>query len=251
MGINWTKFIALNMPIVMRQKRIFNFLRVLLSDIEDINSRGEEWRTRALQRASYNSSAIMLERMIREQMGAAVEIHPLDNSSYDFKVVVVKAGDSYDDARLRALIDTYKPADKAYYIENGAVEYEVSYTDYQCEQVNEVISVEFMSYRCEEINVDIANTITLVVDKTEEGETEVYAISEYPVASPIVVTLMYGQQLHFEVGASRSNGYIPSYGDLIDKWTILDINPAQDEYYHYQPGTVIQWRTRTTDISAR
>lgn len=251
MRIKWPRFIALNLPIVMRQKRIFNFFSVMLSGLEDLNSRGEEWRTRALQRASYNSSAIMLERMIREQMGASVEIQHLDNSSYDFKVVVVKAGDSYDDARLRALIDTYKPADKAYYIENGAIEYEVSYTGYECEKVSDIMTAQFTNYRCEQVYVNLINTISLVVDKNEYGDTTLYAISEYPVSSPIVVTLTYGLQLQFEVGASRSDSYSPSYGDLIDRWNIEDIQPAQDEDYHYQPGTVIQWRIQTTDISAR
>lgn len=251
MRINWSNFIALNLPIVMRQKRIFNFFRVMLSGVEDLNSRSEEWRTRALQRASYNSSAIMLERMIREQMGASVEIQHLDNSSYDFKVVVVKAGDSYDDARLRALIDTYKPADKAYYIENGAVEYEVSYTDYLCEKVSDIMTAQFTNYRCEQVYVNLINTISLVVEENETGELEVYAISEYPVSSPIVVSLLTNQQLQFEVGASRSDSYYPPYGEEVSKWAIESIEPAQDEDYHYQPGTIIQWRIQTTDISAR
>ena len=251
MRINWPKFIALNMPIVMRQKRIFNFLRVLLSDIENINARGEQWRTKALQQASYNSSAIMLERMVREQMGTAVEIQPLDNSFYDFKIVVVKVGENYSDARLRALIDMYKPADKAYYIDNGAIEYKASYTDYECERVSDEMTAAFTNYQCEQVYVNLINTISLVVDQDEEGYTILYAISEYPVSSPIVVTLSYGLQLQFEVGASRSDSYSPNYGDLIDKWNIEDIQPAQDEDYHYQPGTIIQWRIQTTDISAR
>lgn len=235
----------------MRQKRIFNFLRVLLSDIEDINARGEQWRTKALQQASYNSSAIMLERMVREQMGTAVEIQPLDNSFYDFKIVVVKVDENYSDARLRALIDMYKPADKAYYIDNGAIEYKASYTDYECERVSDEMTAAFTNYQCEQVYVNLTNTISLVVDQDEEGYTVLYAISEYPVSSPIVVTLSYGLQLQFEVGASRSDSYSPNYGDLIDKWNIEDIQPAQDEDYHYQPGTIIQWRIQTMDISAR
>ncbi len=250
MRINWNRFIAFNLPVVMRQRKIFNFLRELLSGVVDLHDRGQKWRESALQRASYNSSAIMLERMLRDQMGVVAEIQPA-NLPYDFKVVIVKEAETYDDARLRALIDKYKQADKAYYIENGAVDFKVSFADYVCEQLSDIFSAQFINYRCEQVYVNLINTITLVVDQNESGEVEVYATSEYPVSSPIVVTLMYGQQLQFEVGAKRSESYYPHYGDLIDKWSIEQITPEQDEDYHYQPGTVIQWRIQTTDTSAR
>lgn len=190
----------------------------------------------------------MLERMLREQMGVVAEIQPA-TLPYDFKVVIIKQGEHYDDARLRALLDKYKQADKTYYVENGSVLYEVAFSDYVCEQF--IYTAEWTNYRCEQVFVNLSNTITLVVDKTEDGTTEVYAISEYPVASPIVVTLLYGIELQFKVGASRSDSYYPNYGDLIDKWSIESITPAQDEDYHYTPGTVIQWRIQTTDTSAR
>lgn len=250
MKINWDRFIAFNLPVVMRQIKIFNFLKVLLSGVVDLHDRGQDWRDAALQRASYNSSAIMLERMLRDQMGVAAEIQPA-NSPYDFKVVIVKQGENYDDARLRALIDKYKQADKAYYIENGAVDFKVSFIDYVCEELSDVFSAQFINYRCEQVYVNLINTISLVIDKNEYEETIVYALSEYPVSSPIVVTLMYGQELHFEIGATRSDSYYPNYGDLIDKWSIEQISPEQDDDYHYIPGTVIQWRIQTTDTSAR
>lgn len=250
MRINWDRFIASNLPVVMRQRKIYNFLRALLSGIVDLHDRGQSWRDSALQRASYNSSAIMLERMLRDQMGVVAEIQPA-TLPYDFKVVIIKQGEHYDDARLRALLDKYKQADKSYYVENGSVSYETTYSDYVCEQLSDIYTAEWTKYRCEQVYVNLVNTITLVVDKAEDGTTEVYAISEYPVASPIVVTLQYGQELQFEVGASRSGSYYPNYGDLIDKWSIESITPAQDDDYHYQSGTVIQWRIQTTDTSAR
>lgn len=250
MRINWNRFIAFNLPVVMRQRKIFNFLRELLSGVVDLHDRGQKWRESALQRASYNSSAIMLERMLRDQMGVVAEIQPAV-SPYDFKVVIIKQGEAYDDARLRALIDKYKQADKSYYVENGAVDYTVAFSDYVCEQLSDIFTAEWTKYRCEQVYVNLINTISLVVDKNELDETEVYAISEYPVASPIVVTLQYGQELQFVVGATRSDSYYPNYGDLIDKWSIEQITPEQDEDYHYQPGTVIQWRIQTTDTSAR
>lgn len=250
MRINWDRFIAFNLPVVMRQRKIFNFLRELLSGVVDLHDRGQKWRESALQRASYNSSAIMLERMLRDQMGVVAEIQPAV-SPYDFKVVIIKQGEAYDDARLRALIDKYKQADKSYYVENGAVDYTVAFSDYVCEQLSDVFTAEWTKYRCEQVYVNLINTISLVIDKNEYEETIVYALSEYPVSSPIVVTLMYGQELHFEIGATRSDSYYPNYGDLIDKWSIEQITPEQDEDYHYQPGTVIQWRIQTTDISVR
>ena len=234
----------------MRQRKIYNFLRTLLSGIVDVHDRGQKWRESALQRASYNSSAIMLERMLRDQMGVVAEIQPSD-SLYDFKVVIVKQGENYDDARLRALLDKYKQADRSYYVENGSVSYEAAYSGYVCEQLSDIYTAEWTKYRCEQVYVNLINTITLVVDKTEDGTMEVYAISEYPVASPIVVTLQYGQELQFQVGASRSDSYYPNYGDLIDEWMIERITPEQDDDYHYQPGTIIQWRIQTTDTSAR
>lgn len=249
MRINWDRFIAFNLPVVMRQRKIFNFLRELLSGVVDLHDRGQKWRESALQRASYNSSAIMLERMLRDQMGVVAEIQPAV-SPYDFKVVIIKQGETYDDARLRALIDKYKQADKSYYVENGAVDYTVAFSDYVCEELSDVFTAEWTQYRCEQVYVNLINTISLVIDKTEYNETIVYAISEYPVSSPIVVTLISAQELYFEVGANRSNSYYPQDSDLIDKWTIERITPEQDEDYHYQPGTVIQWRIQTTDTSA-
>lgn len=252
MKIEWNRFIAYNLPVILRRPRVFNFIRELLAAIRDLHDRSETWRADALRRSAYDSSAIMMERMLLDQMGVVAEISDSQRPDVDFIVTIVDQGDSYDDARLRALIDRYKQADKSYIIENGDIAYSAAFSDYVCEQLDESYSAGFTSYVCETTFEQRQNILTLVIDQTEAEWYEIYAVALYPVASQLTIVTTGGIQLTMYANMLESEHHQFSYGDLQDKYDIESITPEQDEEFHYiYEKNTTRWRTTTQAISDR
>lgn len=241
MQIDWKRYIACNLPLVMRQPRIVHLLRSLLASFVDLHDRAQTWRVESLRRARYDSSSIMIERMIFDEMGLEVVIDNFDTGSYDFRVRILSEQTTYDEARLRALIDKYKAADKRYLIGNGNVSYSVIYQDYTCEKTDERFSVEYISYICEKRDYKETITIKLYGRHYNDGSIELYASTGGdPVASTIRVTAESALSFTIGAGESTSRSMIiyedPGGG-------ILSISPTEDSTYKYDFEPDIIWLT--------
>jgi len=192
----------------------------------------------------------MLEKILLDQMGVIAEISDSNQSAVDFIVTIIDRGNRYDDARLRALLDKYKAADKSYIIENGVVAYTAAFTEYVCERLNERYSVNFTSYVCETSFEHKDNILTLVVDQIEAEEYEIYAISQYPVASDLTIITTGNIILSMSKNYTESEHHIFSYGDLLDEYDIESIIPDHDTEFHYRyEKNTTRWRTRIQDTS--
>nr|DAX63259.1 MAG TPA: hypothetical protein [Caudoviricetes sp.] len=249
MQIDWKRHIVYNLPLVMRQPRIVHLLRSLLASLADLHDRAQTWRVESLRRARYDSSSIMIERMIFDEMGLEVVIDNFDAGSYDFRVRILSEQTTYDEARLRALIDKYKAADKRYLIGNGNVSYTVIYQDYTCEKTDERFSVEYTAYVCEKHDYKETVTIRLYGRNNNDGSIELYASTGgTPVASTIHITA--ASALSFTINEEESTSRLtiiyeePSGG-------IISISPTEDSTYKYKFEPDIIWLTSTRDTSVR
>lgn len=249
MQIDWKRHIVYNLPLVMRQPRIVHLLRSLLASLADLHDRAQTWRVESLRRARYDSSSIMIERMIFDEMGLEVVIDNFDTGSYDFRVRILSEQTTYDEARLRALIDKYKAADKRYLIGNGNVSYTVIYQDYTCEKTDERFSVEYTAYVCEKHDYKETVTIRLYGRNNGDGSIELYASTGgTPVASTIHITAASALSFTINEGESTSRLTI-IYEEL--GGGIISISPTEDSTYKYKFEPDIIWLTSTRDTSVR
>ena len=249
MQIDWKRHIVYNLPLVMRQPRIVHLLRSLLASLADLHDRAQTWHVESLRRARYDSSSIMIERMIFDEMGLEVVIDNFDAGSYDFRVRILSEQTTYDEARLRALIDKYKAADKRYLIGNGNVSYTVIYQDYTCEKTDERFSVEYTAYVCEKHDYKWLVTIGLYGRNNKDGSIELYASTGgVPVASTIRITATGALMFAIFKGESTSSSVFiyekPDGG-------IISISPTEDSTYEYNFEPDIIWLTSTRDTSVR
>ncbi len=240
MRIDWNKYLVWNLPLVMRQPRIVHLLRILLASFADLHDRSQTWHEESRRRARYDSSSIMIERMILDEMGIDVIIDNFDTGSYDFRVRILSES-AYDEARLRALIDKYKAADKRYLIGNGNVTYSVIYQDYTCEKTDERLSVEYTSYVCEKVDYIETVTIRLYGRRMDNGEIKLYASTGgTAVASTIRITA--DSALSFTIGVGESDSdTVTIYED--PEGGILSISPTEDGTYKYDFEPDIIWLT--------
>lgn len=241
MRFDWIRYIIWNLPLVMRQVRISHLLHCLLTPFVDMHDRVQTWRVESLRRARYDSSAIMIERMILDEMGLDVVVENFDTGSYDFRVRILSEETTYDEARLRALIDKYKAADKRYLIGNGNVSYSVIYRDYTCEKTDERVSVEYTSYVCEKAEYKMSLTIILYGRRFDDGRVEIYASAgANPVASTIQVQLNAGWSIYIYEGKADSAVTI-LYEE--SDFEILSVSPTEDNTYKYNFQSEIIWLT--------
>lgn len=239
MQIDWKRHIVYNLPLVMRQPRIVHLLSSLLASFVDLHDRAQTWRVESLRRARYDSSSIMIERMILDEMGLDVVVENFDTGSYDFRVRILSEQTIYDETRLRALIDKYKAADKRYLIGNGNVSYTVIYQDYTCEKTDERFSVEYTAYVCEKTYYKESRTIILY-GRQFEDRIEIYVSAGNIVASTIKVWLNTGWSMVIFEGHSDSE--IMVLYESSD-FKILSISPTEDNTYIYQFQENIVWLT--------
>lgn len=232
MKINVNRLLIDCLPKIMRQQRIYALLHALCSQLFPLNEQIQRWRSEALRQASYTWQVASIERAVYEQLGTVISIVIKDGMPYDFGVVVESQGDRYDEDRLRAIIDRYKPAGRRYVIEGSDVYSTVKFVDYVCEMQDVVYTVAFKDYVCELEEIPrINNYITVFHSPAINGRVSINAMATYPVASYLTVSLESGVPIIIREGEKEGVSVeIDAYEDPGD---ILSVNPEQDDIYNY------------------
>lgn len=231
MKVNVKRLLIDCLPVIMRQPRIYALLRVLCSQVSTLHEQLQSWRVESLRQASYTWQTASIERAVLEQMGTVITISIGDGQPYDFRVAVENPGEHYDDGRLRAIIDKYKPAGRRYVIEGSDVSYAVQFSDYVCEQVDVDYSVVFSDYVCElEELPRIDNYITLSVSPIREGTVAVTAIASFPVTSALIVYTDSGLEIRIREGYKQGTVEID---EDTDPGEIISVTPDKDDTYRY------------------
>lgn len=250
MNINWTKFWTEQLPFCFRKVRILALIAALCAIISRLWSDWTTWGERARQRAAYTWQVFWLERLVWLEMGVVIIIEPADGRPVDFVVNVssVEDVDTYDESRLRGLIDKYKLAGKSYRIVNSAISreihfvdhvcqmallaYEVRFTNHVCEQQTYIYEVRFTNHVCSGYISAINKIHWRFIPTSIGGNTtwELYVEAAFAVKSKLTVVTGRGA-FTIEVGDTKSESKrFPT--NQIDP-TIKSITPSEDNVYQY------------------
>lgn len=150
MNINWTKFWTEQLPFCFRKERILALIAALCAIIARLWNDWTTWGERARQRAAYTWQVFWLERLVWLEMGVVIIIEPADGRPVDFVVNVsrISSPESYDENRLRALVDSFKLAGKTYRIVDSAISREVRFVNHLCQLAKRTFEVKFADYQC-------------------------------------------------------------------------------------------------------
>lgn len=239
MNINWNRFLAYNLPVVMRQSRIFALLKCLIGMFISIHAQAMRWRIESLQHSNYDTSSIMLERIVFEQMGLRIRIKQSDELLGCFDVYVSSEDVEYEVARLRAILDKYKAADKRYRIINSNQAFQTLFDGYVCETEPVFLSCQFAGYVCEPIRI---NSIFLYAEYRTLDSRSIYIQADYPVASPISVSVAGSEYtLIISKGEKKSQigvAYIdPNGGPVEEQIYMTRLGLSADDYFDYVYNT--------------
>lgn len=252
MNINWTKFWTEQLPFCFRKERILALIAALCAIIARLWNDWTTWGERARQRAAYTWQVFWLERLVWLEMGVVIIIEPADGRPFDFVVNVSRITDAetYDESRLRGLIDRYKLAGKSYRIVDSAIVREVRFTDHFCELTLLQHAVKFINYVCEigpyANEVSFTNHVCEKEYRIEENGiwAEPYPIDEYnteircfaskPVASriEIVVNCGYLRDVTVWINIGETFGSA-NRNEVLGIAEVIRISPSQDDTYIY------------------
>lgn len=239
MNINWDRFLAYNLPVIMRRPRIFALLKCLIGVLVSIHAQAIKWRTEALQRSNYDTSAIMLERIVFEQMGLRIRIEPSEAQPGSFDVYVDSEGVEYEVARLRAILDKYKAAEKQYRIINSNQVFQTLFDGYVCEMEPVFRSCQFAGYVCEPIRT---NSIFLYAEYRSLDSRFIYIQSDYAVTSPVSVSVAGSEYtLIISKGEKKSQTGVafidPNGGPVESQIYMTGLGLSADDYFDYVYNT--------------
>lgn len=255
MNINWTKFWTEQLPFCFRKVRILALIAALCAIISRLWSDWTTWGERARQRAAYTWQVFWLERLVWLEMGVVIIIEPADGRPFDFVVNVSRITDAetYDESRLRGLIDRYKLAGKSYRIVDSAIvrevrfidhfceregwQYAVRFVNYVCEKGRYIYAVSFINHVCEQRNAIVDNLIGVESGEydSDTNMTTITCFAALPVASDIKFDIKLGSR------TESSIIYKGQYGRSINlrgnitgsKWEVVAVSPQQDDTYNY------------------
>lgn len=252
MNINWTKFWTEQLPFCFRKVRILAFITALCSIILRLWNDLVTWGERARQRAACTWQVFWLERLVWLEMGVVIIIEPADGKPFDFVVNVsrITNAETYDEGRMRGLIDKYKLAGKSYRIIDSAISREVKFINHLCEQQQEEFRIQFTDHVCEQELREFVikfkdhfchqqymlETNRLTIEAWHDGMSTGWQYTvraQKPVASDIVVSIsVAGFYYDINIYKGDNQGYI-SISNGNSKYYIMNITPQKDEIYLY------------------
>lgn len=255
MNINWIKFWPEQLPFCFRKMRILALIGALCFIISRLWSDWIIWDERVRQRAAYTWQVFWLERLVWIEMGVVIIIEPADGHPFDFIVNVssITDAETYDEGRLRGLIDRYKLAGKSYRIIDSAIvrevrfidhfcertswQYAVSFVNYVCERGQYIYKASFVNHVCEKENAIIDNLISVVTEgyHSDTNMTTITCFSAFSVASNIKVDIKFGSRTEsLTIRKGHDGGSINLIGNITSsKWEIIAVSPPQDDTYNY------------------
>ena len=167
MIIDWVKYIANLLPISIRQPKIVELIRVLLSPsvelADELNSTIDHLRLFA----SCTTQVCWLQHILRSELGdESITITEGDGLPTDF---IVTCNNWILETKLKGLLNRFKMAGKSYEFNFTDIDYSVQWSAPVCEKVEPIFSVQWSSPVCEVLFDLLAEEYTLIIYKNGEG----------------------------------------------------------------------------------
>jgi hypothetical protein len=155
--MNWNRLIITNLPHPLRRVTVFAILQALISPVVRIYNLFVSLRDEQIMNQAGTSQVCMLQKIVHDKLNLSIDIEEDTGLPNDF-IVKVASQELDKERRLIALIKKYKLAGKSFTLNNAAVNFVQTWSDYVCEKAAFVQT--WSDYVCERISLP-DNTITV------------------------------------------------------------------------------------------
>lgn len=239
MNIDFEKLINQLLPTSLRAGLI-DIVRAFAASFTSIYEAWQNWYTDIILQSSITCQVMYIELILNYRLFGStariVYITDGDQITSDF-VVNVPAGTVYNVQLLVGLLDKYKPTGKRYVIGQSDIIYQIDWTNFVCEKVDQQFSYSWTNPVCELVNKTINRAAATRNSKVDSGGAHQYAAVylDYNATSnlTIIVSTDLGNYT-VNINAGSKMGETPSGIFNYNTCYILSITPSLDETYYYK-----------------
>lgn len=259
MNIDFIKLINLLLPTSLRSG-LTDIIKACASALTSIYASWQSWYADIVLQSAITCQVMYMELIINYRIfgnyNRTIYITDGDQVTVDF-IVNVPQGVTYNVQLLIGLLEKYKATGKRYMIEQTQFVYEINWTDFVCEKINQAYEVSWIDFVCEkisstEITFDISydfylcqkevvnlidNQITVIANVINGIQTRINATAEFAVTSDVTITVHFantGNEYtvlipYGSVSGSRDSGSLET-----GEFSLTNVSPVSDDIYTYK-----------------